>query len=48
MKYNPNLYHHRSIRLKDYEYSQAGIYYISIYTHNHQYYLGKLSKRELN
>lgn len=29
-KYNPNIYHRRSIRLKGYDYSQAGAYFITI------------------
>jgi REP element-mobilizing transposase RayT len=30
MSYNPNLHHRRSIRLKGYDYSQAGLYFITI------------------
>ena len=30
MKYNPNIHHRRSIRLKGYDYSQAGSYFITI------------------
>jgi REP element-mobilizing transposase RayT len=29
-KYNPNLHHRRSIRLKGYDYSQAGLYFVTI------------------
>jgi REP element-mobilizing transposase RayT len=29
-KYNPNLHHRRSIRLKGFDYSQAGLYFITI------------------
>jgi len=29
-KYNPQKYHRRSIRLKDYDYSQAGAYFVTI------------------
>lgn len=29
-KYNPNIHHRRSIRLKGYNYSQAGLYFITI------------------
>ena len=32
MKYNPNNHHRRSIRLKGYDYSQAGLYFITICT----------------
>jgi len=30
MKYNQNIHHRRSIRLKGYDYSQAGLYFITI------------------
>ena len=30
MKYNPQIHHRRSIRLKGYDYSQAGLYFITI------------------
>lgn len=29
-KYNPNIHHRKSIRLKEYNYSQAGLYFITI------------------
>lgn len=30
MKFNPNIHHRRSIRLKGYDYSQDGLYFITI------------------
>jgi hypothetical protein len=30
MSYNSNLYHRRSVRLKGYDYSQAGMYFVTI------------------
>jgi REP element-mobilizing transposase RayT len=36
MTYDPNRHHRRSIRLKGYDYSQAGAYYVTICTHNHE------------
>lgn len=30
MKYDPKIHHRRSIRLKEYDYSQAGAYFITI------------------
>ncbi len=30
LKYNPNIHHRRSIRLKEYDYSQAGLFFITI------------------
>jgi putative transposase len=35
MPYNPQIHHRRSIRLKGYDYSQAGAYFITICTQNH-------------
>jgi putative transposase len=32
MKYNPAKHHHRSLRLKDYDYAQAGAYFVTIVT----------------
>ena len=32
MTYNPHIHHRRSIRLKEYDYSQAGAYFITIVT----------------
>jgi REP element-mobilizing transposase RayT len=32
-KYNPNIHHRRSIRLKGYDYWQAGLYFITICCH---------------
>src|SRR5690606_12145179 len=29
-KFNPNIHHRRSIRLKGYDYAQSGLYFISI------------------
>jgi putative transposase len=31
-KYDPHIHHRRSIRLKDYDYSQSGLYFITICT----------------
>jgi REP element-mobilizing transposase RayT len=30
MKYNPDIHHRRSIRLKNYDYSRAGMYFVTI------------------
>ena len=42
MKYNPDIHHRRSIRLKDYDYSQAGLYFVTIYTHRRCYLFGEI------
>ena len=35
-KFDPKIHHRRSIRLKDYDYSQSGAYFITICTHNRE------------
>ena len=44
MKYNPDVHHRRSIRLKEYDYSQAGAYFITICTRNKELYFERYSK----
>ncbi len=43
MKYNPDIHHRRSIRLKGYDYSQNGLYFITICTHDRRYLFGNIS-----
>jgi len=40
--YNPSLHHRRSIRLKGYDYSQAGLYFITICTQHHACLFGEI------
>ncbi|MBN1541561.1 transposase [candidate division KSB1 bacterium] len=42
MKYDPYIHHRRSIRLKGYDYSQAGAYFVTICTHNHECIFGEI------
>jgi REP element-mobilizing transposase RayT len=42
MSYNPNLHHRRSIRLKGYDYSQPGAYFVTICTHNRKCLFGAI------
>lgn len=42
MGYNPHVHHRRSIRLKGYDYSQAGAYFITICCHNRHCMFGKI------
>jgi len=42
MKYNPDIHHRRSIRLKGYDYSQAGLYFITICTQNRMCLFGEI------
>ena len=42
MKYNPARYHRRSIRLRGYDYAQAGAYFVTICTHNRECLFGEI------
>lgn len=46
MPYNPQIHHRRSIRLKGYDYSQAGAYFITICCQNRICRFGKIDVRE--
>ena len=47
MLYNPSLHHRRSIRLKGYDYSQAGLYFITICCQNHICRFGTIENGEM-
>ena len=47
MNYNPDIHHRRSIRLKGYDYSQAGLYFVTICTQNQLCLFGKIENREM-
>ena len=42
MKYNPNIHHRKSIRLKEYDYSQNGYYFITMCTQNREDLFGEI------
>jgi len=42
MKYNPQIHHRRSIRLKHYDYSEPGDYFVTICTKNRKCLLGNI------
>jgi len=42
MDYNPDIHHRRSIRLKEYDYSQEGLYFITICVHDRKCLFGKI------
>ena len=46
-KYNPNIHHRKSIRLKGYDYSQAGLYFITICCENREHRFGKIENGEM-
>ncbi len=46
-QYNPNIHHRRSIRLKGYDYSQAGLYFITICVQNRKCLFGEIANGEM-
>jgi REP element-mobilizing transposase RayT len=42
MEYNPQIHHHRSIRLRNYNYAQEGLYFITICTYNRECLFGNI------
>ena len=47
MKFDPQKHHRRSIRLKDYDYSQAGAYYVTINVQNRECLFGEIVNNEM-
>ena len=47
MKYNPEIHHRRSIRLKGYDYSQGGLYFITLCTYHHETLFGYIKDGEM-
>ena len=44
MKYNPEIHHRRSIRLKGYDYSLPGAYFITLCTQNRENFFGYIEE----
>jgi putative transposase len=47
MKFDPQRHHRRSIRLKDYDYSQEGAYYVTIDVQNRECLFGEIVNHEM-
>lgn len=47
MKYNPEKHHRRSLRLQGYDYSSAGMYFITICTDQRQCWFGEIAEGEM-
>jgi len=47
IRYNPDIHHRRSIRLKGYDYTQAGLYFITICTFDKHHLFGKISNGKM-
>ena len=43
MKYDPKIHHRKSIRLQGYDYSQAGLYFVTICTQNRLHLFGEIT-----
>ncbi len=46
-KYNPDIHHRRSIRLKGYDYSQEGLYFVTICTQNRENLFGTIENGKM-
>jgi len=46
-EYNPEYYHRRSIRLKGYDYSRKGMYFITICTYGRDHIFGKIENGKM-
>ena len=47
MTYNPDIHHRHSIRLKDYDYSQAGAYFVTICAWQRECLFGEIANGEM-
>lgn len=47
MKFDSQIHHRRSIRLKEYDYSQTGAYFITIVTQGRELLFGKIENEEM-
>lgn len=47
MIYNPKIHHRRSIRLKGYDYSKEGLYYLTICVQNRKCLFGKITDKKM-
>jgi REP element-mobilizing transposase RayT len=46
-KYNPDIHHRRSIRLRGYNYSQEGLYFVTTCTQNRECLFGEITDGEM-
>lgn len=47
MNFNPEIHHRHSIRLKGYDYSQSGLYFITLSTKNRQHIFGIIENGDI-
>jgi putative transposase len=48
MPFDSFKHHRRSIRIKDYDYTQAGMYFVTIVTHNREHLFGEIQDGEMH
>jgi len=48
MTYNPEIHHRRSIRLKEYDYSQTGAYFVTVCAWKKECLFGEISQGKVN
>ena len=48
MKFDPDKHHRRSIRLKGYDYSRPGAYYVTICVHNRKCLFGNITNGKMH
>jgi putative transposase len=46
-KYNPAIHHRKSIRLNGYDYSQEGLYFITICTYKREHFFGHIVNKKM-
>mgnify|MGYP003534982360 CR=1 FL=1 len=47
MTYNPDIHNRKSIRLKNYDYSREGLYFITICSHNKECIFGEIIEEDV-
>ncbi|MGR3302436.1 MAG: transposase [Candidatus Scalindua sp.] len=47
MKYNTKVHKRKSIRLKGYDYSQQGMYFVTVCTNNHHFLFGPIAEERM-
>jgi putative transposase len=46
-RYNPDIHHRHSIRLRAYDYSQMGAYFVTVCTQNREFIFGEITEGEI-
>lgn len=47
MKYNPDIHHRHSIRLKGYDYARTGAYFVTICAKNRECFFGEIMNGQM-